>query len=249
MKSQRSLENHQVAVLSDRYLDILLRDPGGTTLLLLQAPLLGAAIAGVWVNLSKDTLTLYFVLTLSAFFLGAVNSSREIVKERALFLREQMFNLSVSAYLKSKFRVQAVLALIQAAALTVVVSSFVPLEINSLLVALVIVLTVFCGTTIGLFISSLVRSSDRAVALVPLVVIPQILFSDIVIGKDRLTNWTGIIQQMMPVHWAYRALENLRSHTIEYGALLIQIIALFLTIAIGFAAALWRLRQLREWDS
>ena len=81
--------------------------PRGLLLLAVQAPLIGGLVAGVWSNVRTDSPTLYFVLVLSAFFLGAVNSAREIVKERALFLREKNYNLSTGAYVVSALRFAA----------------------------------------------------------------------------------------------------------------------------------------------
>jgi len=82
-----SVDKRQVGILADRYFDVLLGDFFAVLLLLMLGPAIGALIAGVWANLATDSLTLYFVLCLSSFFIGAVCSVREIVKERELFLR------------------------------------------------------------------------------------------------------------------------------------------------------------------
>lgn len=240
----KGYDARQASILSDRYLDVLLGDPAGTLLLFLQAPLLGAAIAGVFVNISRDSQTLYFVLALSAFFLGAVNAAREIVKERALYLRERMFNLSPGAYLVSKFRVQAMLVVVQAVLLAGVVSLFVRLEVKLYVLGPVLVLTALSGTAVGLLISSIVTTSDKAVALVPLVVIPQILFSDAVVGSGTLDNWTGTAQKLMPVHWSYEVLLALRKTEIEYGDVFSGVLVVSILIAACFGLALLRLRRL-----
>jgi hypothetical protein len=216
-----SIDTRQAAILADRYLDTLLGEPGSLLLMLIQAPLLGAAIAGVFANLARDSLMLYFVMCLAAFFLGAVNSAREIVKERALFLREKMFNLNSGAYFLSKLRIQSIVGIVQGASLTAVVRGFVPLEVNLAVVMVTVIATAIVGAAIGLLISASVASTDRAVALVPLVVIPQILFSDFAIGRNKLANWTGVAEELMPVRWGYEILREMTLASPSYGRILL----------------------------
>ena len=239
------IDRRQAGILADRYLDILLGDFFGTAILLIQAPLIAGAIAGVWSNLSSDSLSLYFVLCLSAFFLGAVNASREIVKERAMFLREKMFNLSVGAYLASKYRVQAILVLIQCVTLAAMVQNWVPLKINLVAVTAILILTALSGTAVGLLVSSWVKSNDKAVALVPLLVIPQILFSDFVVGQGKLANWTADAQKAMPVYWGYEVLRELRETEVDAWPVILGMLVLGGMIAICFLSALVRLRSAR----
>jgi len=239
------VDRRQAGILADRYLDIVLGDVRGTALLLVQAPLIAGAVAGVWSNEKNDTLSLYFVLCLSAFFLGAINACREIVKERALFLREKMFNLDVGAYLVSKYRIQLMLIVLQCTILAVVVRAAVPLKVNVVALALVLLLVAFTGTALGLAISAWVLSADKAVGLVPLIVIPQILFSDFVLGKDRLVNWTAEAQKLVPVHWGYRVLEELRTDEASLEVLVGAPLVLAIMVVVAFFTALLLLRRAR----
>lgn len=237
----------QSGVLADRYIDIMLGDVRGTGLLLIQAPLIAIAVAGVWTNVSNDTPSLYFVLCLCAFFLGAVNSCREIVKERPLFLREKMFNLSVRAYLISKYRVQVILIFVQCVVLALVVRAAVNLNVNIVTVTLVLLAVAFTGTAVGLLISSWVKSADKAVAMVPLIVIPQILFSDFVLGADTLSNWTETAQQVMPVYWGCEFLAEIRNTSVEddWGILFGGPVVLALIVAGCFWLSLFWLKRAR----
>lgn len=206
-----SVDRRQTSVLADRYLDVMLGEPKSLLVLFVQAPLIAGLVAGVWSNASTDSPTLYFVLVLSAFFLGAVNSAREVVKERALFLRERMYNLSVGAYVTSKYRVQAISMVLQCVLLTGIVQHFVPMKVNVLVVGVTILLCALAGTSVGLLISALVRTPDKAVMMVPLVVIPQILFSELILPGGALHNWTQSLQKLMPVHWGFQLLDTVRA--------------------------------------
>ena len=240
------VDRRQTTILADRYLDVLLGDPRTLALLLLQAPLIGVLIAGVWSNVDQDSPTLYFVLSLSAFFLGAINASREIVKERELFLRERMFNLSVGSYVVSKLRVQAIFMVIASAALAGIVRYEIPMRVHLLWVGLVLIPTALAGTSIGLLISATVRTADKAVMAVPLVVIPQILFSDFVIGDERFSGWTDAVRHTMPVHWSYSVLEQLRDNTPEWGTVMLSLMVLLATITLAAMATAFILRR-AEW--
>ncbi|MBI4816296.1 MAG: ABC transporter permease [Deltaproteobacteria bacterium] len=236
----------QSSVLADRYLDVMLGDPTSLLLTFLQAPLLGLGIVGVWSNQNHDSESMYFVLCLCAFFMGTVDAAREIVKERSLFLREKMFNLSVGAYLGSKLQVLAAVILIQTVALVAVVDTWIALHVSAFLIGLFAFLVGLSGVALGLLVSSFVRSADKAMAMVPLVVIPQILFSDFVIGKNKLANWTGHAQKLMPVHWSYRALVEVRnSKNIDYGLVIGTPAVLLFMVAIAALFAFFALRSSR----
>jgi hypothetical protein len=240
-----SIDRRQAAILSDRYLATVLGEPAALLMTLAQAPLLGAATAGVFANRANDTETTYFVICLSAFFLGAINSSREIVKERALFLRERMFNLDVGAYLASKLGVQGVLSAVSSALLVVVVAASVPLRVGLGWTLAITIATGLVGSAVGLLISAAVSSTDKAVALVPIVVIPQILFSDFMIGRGHLENWTGAAEKLMPVHWGYEALRELLQSERELGTIALALGVLALVLVLSALLAAERLSKAR----
>lgn len=235
-------DKRQTGVLADRYLDVLLGDLGGMALLLIQAPAIALLIAGVWSNVDADSRSLYFVLCLSAFFLGAINACREIVKEREIFLRERMFNLSIASYVRSKLRVQLIVVVLSSAVLAGVVRWFIPLKVSLIWVGLTLVAVSLAGTAVGLLISAAVRSPDRAVMAVPLVVIPQILFSDFVIG-DRFSGWTEHARSVMPVYWAYRALEEVREPTTEWLTVLLAFAILAATVFLFYLVTVFVLSR------
>jgi ABC transport system ATP-binding/permease protein len=71
---------------------------------------------------------------------------------------------------------------------------------------IVMMLTGMVGVALGLFISALVKTSEMATSLVPLILIPQILFSGLVgvpVGAARLV---GVI---MPATWSFDEMKRL----------------------------------------
>ena len=193
-------------ILADRYLETILADWKGTGLLLIQAPLLAALAVMVWGNVGKATSSLYFVMTLSMLWVGCVDGCREIVKERPLFLREKMAGLNIPGYLYSKVRVLGLLASVQAFTYGIIVYNYVDTKIAVGWILFAMMSITFCGVCLGLLISALVKRSDYAVGMVPLVIIPQILFSEFAIPEDKFQGASEIVFKLMPSRWGYEAL-------------------------------------------
>lgn len=197
---------YQGNVLADRYLETILSDWKNTGLLLVQAPILAGLAVLVWGNVGKANAALYFVMTLSAIWIGCMDSCREIVKERPLFLREKMAGLDVGAYLYSKLRVLSLLSVVQGVTYAVIVYKFVDVHVAIGWLILNLVASTLCGMCLGLLVSSVVNRSDYAVGLVPLVILPQILFSEFAISADQFAGFSEAIYTVMPSRWGYESL-------------------------------------------
>ncbi len=186
---------HQGATLARRYLEIILRDRKNTGLLLLQAPLITFFIFIATTNLSSRL----FMMTLAAIWFGCNNSAREICKEIPLYRRERMVNLAIVPYLTSKFVVLAVLVALQCLVLALLTpdrffQAYWPL-----------VLCGVAGVSLGLLISSIVNSPDKAIALVPILLIPQVLFSGIF---GELKGFQRSLGETMISKWSYNLLKK-----------------------------------------
>ena len=225
----------QSNILADRYLETMLADWKGTLLLVIQAPILAGLAVMVWGNIGKATESMFFVMVLSALWLGCINASREIVKERPLFLREKMANLNVASYLYSKVYVLGLLCSVQIFLYTMIVWKFVDVKVAVGWLGIVLLFTAMCGTCLGLLISSLVKRPDYAVALVPLVIIPQLVFSEFAIPKDQFEGVSKILFKLMPTRWGYESLLRFGASEIKYFEGLAHILPL-ITFGILFLA-------------
>ena len=185
----------QWKILSARYLDIILRDRKNTSILLLQAPLIAFFIQIATSSISSKL----FMMALAALWFGCNNSAREIYKELPIYRRERMVNLSIIPYLGSKFFILSALVVLQCLILALLTPSdfwraYWPL-----------VLCGMAGIAMGLFISSVVSSPDKAIALVPILLIPQVLFSGIF---GELHGTKKMIGEMMISKWSYNLLKK-----------------------------------------
>jgi ABC-type multidrug transport system ATPase subunit len=176
----------QTLTLAQRYAQVLWQDKLNLIILFLQAPIIALMTFSV-VNTTAPRDFVYFILSLVAVWFGTSLAAREIVRERAVFKRERMVNLSLLPYLTSKLLVLGLIVALQCMLLFVPLKflDFVglfkmPGELFGLPQLLTIFLTAFVGVALGLLISALVKTSEMATSLVPLVLIPQILFSGFV---------------------------------------------------------------------
>ena len=235
----------QSGLLSDRYLETMLAEWGSTGLLMLQAPLLAAMVVGVWQNVDRATDSMYFVMTLSCFWIGCMNACREIVKERALFLREKLVNLNVGAYIASKLKILSMLGLVQVAIYTGLIAYFVDVPVGFGWLFIDLFATTLCGTCLGLLLSAWSKRSDVAVGLVPLVILPQILFSEFAISADQFGGWTEVVYTMMPSRWTYESLKLFGEADIDYVDAIIHIFPPLIFAGVFLVLAWPRLRWAR----
>ena len=212
----------QLFWLTARYAELMSRDIPHLALLLFQAPVIALLLlllfsSGIFAPRgddfftvsARDTLQAMFslqVITAFAIFLGAFNSAREITKETAIYARERLVNLGVFPYVISKLAVLSVVSLIQSALLLGVFAAGVDLsdlgwDIYPKLLAAIFV-TSLGGLSMGLLVSATVRNSDRAMALVPILVIPQLLLAGAIVPLERM-SWPGkALAQLMISKWA-----------------------------------------------
>ena len=220
-------------VLTARYLDCILADKGGLFLLVAQAPLIGWLCSVVWGSIERDTPGLYFVLCLAAVWFGCINACREIVKERAILERERLFGVRPRDYVLSKVAVLAAVGAVQVVLLQGAVEWNLGLRGPMLLEMLALFGASLTGTGLGLVVSALARTQERAVFAVPLLLLPQILFSELAIPGDLFSDTVAVVEKFMPVHWAYRVFEE--SASLEPPWLMV---ALSFIVLVAMAAGL-----------
>lgn len=190
LKHGRTSWFRQFFILTTRYLELMKNDFQKILMLLIQPLLIGALL---YVVADKNTFTIYestksilFGLSCAGIWIGIFNSIQEVCKERVIIKREYMANLKLSGYLLSKFIVQMVLGLIQSVILVMVFVTLMDVDKKGIFVdhfawemILTLWVTILASIAIGFFISALVKSGDKAMAVAPFVLIVQLLFSGI----------------------------------------------------------------------
>jgi ABC-type multidrug transport system ATPase subunit len=203
----------QLLILTRRYYETLTRDTRNAALLVAQAPLIAGLIGlsllygASDIAYTKPKNTILFLLALTAVWFGCSNAAREIVKERAIYLRERMVNLRVVPYVLSKVIVLGGLATLQCVLFLVILNLWfgIPGRPELLLVAMLLASVV--GILLGLALSALASSADRAMTLLPILLIPQVLFTIPSVQMD-MRGPAGLVARGMPTWWSFDLLRR-----------------------------------------
>ena len=189
----------QTAILTKRYGTRVLRDPSNLAIALLTAPI-GIFLIDLVVaakepfrlmngdsdpKLAPLAQTVILVFTSAAIWVGLANSLQEIVKEKDIYARERLVNLNLAAYFSSKLLILGSLAIAQTLAMFGTIRwSFSPPEADlipwSLGILFTSFLTIMTANCLGLLVSTIAKTSTQANTTLPLLLLPQIIFSGVI---------------------------------------------------------------------
>lgn len=176
----------QWLTLSHRFWEIKRTDFRNTLLLLAQAPIVALILAFITDSTPNDGRTI-FIAAIIAIWLGANNAIREIVAETAIYSRERLVNLKIPSYVLSKFAILSGIGLIQCFLFVLILTVFGRFKAGDFIwLILILYLTLLAGVAIGLFFSALVNSTEKAMSILPLILIPQLLLSGFLKPLDDL---------------------------------------------------------------
>jgi ABC transport system ATP-binding/permease protein len=151
-----------------------------------------------------------FMCVITAMFFGLMGSAEEIIRDRKILKRESFLNLSWFSYLNSKVLLLFILSAIQT--LSFVLVGNLILEIRGMTMSYWLVLfTTSCfANMLGLNLSSAFRSVITIYILIPFIIIPQLLFSGVIVKFDKLNagtrEYVPAIGEAMIIRWAFEAI-------------------------------------------
>ncbi|HDJ32982.1 MAG TPA: ATP-binding cassette domain-containing protein [Bacteroidetes bacterium] len=222
----------QFRIFFNRNLRTKLADRQYLLINFLEAPLL-AIILGYFTKFIEEDIYLFgnnknipvffFMSVVVALFLGLTVSAEEIIRDRKILQRESFLNLSRFSYLNAKIGYLFIVSGIQT--LTFVIPAHLILDIHDMWLPFwVILFTTSCfANMLGMNISSAFDSVITIYILIPLIMVPQILFGGAMIHFDDLhpaiTNrkYVPVIGDLMTTRWAYEAMavEQFRNNRFE----------------------------------
>lgn len=209
----------QLFILIRRYFKLIFSDIASVVLMFGQAPIMLLILTTV---ITEDTFNYHdkakqflFVVSSIATIMGVLNSFIEICKERDIFKREYAVNLSLSAYVLSKVIVLGIICFVQSVILCVGISIMADLPSpdiafgSGLNFFISTYLILMAATTMGLFISAISPNTERATLYMPIIIIPQIVFSGLMF---ELENIKEVISWFIVNRWgisSYGSLFNI----------------------------------------
>ncbi|HEV8513988.1 MAG TPA: ATP-binding cassette domain-containing protein [Cyclobacteriaceae bacterium] len=153
----------------------------------------------------------FFMSIIVALFMGLTVSAEEIIRDRKILKREKFLHLNRSSYIFSKIAILFAISAIQTCLFVLVGNYF--LEIRGMfLTHWAIMFTTSCfANLLGLNISSAFNSAVTIYILIPILLIPQLILSGVVVKFDKLNPIIGntatvpMVGDLMASRWAFEA--------------------------------------------
>ena len=153
-----------------------------------------------------------FISVVVAIFMGLTVSAEEIIKDQKILKRERYLNLNKMSYLGSKIGILFFISLIQSLSFVLVGNTV--LEVKGMLLPFWLVLfsTSCFANVLGLNISASFNSAKVIYIIIPVLIIPQLLLSGVIVRFDRLypsitsQSRVPVIGNTMVARWAYEAM-------------------------------------------
>ena len=152
------------------------------------------------------------LLNVGAVFMGTALTIRDLIGERAIFLREQAVGLSTSAYLLAKVCVYTVFAVVQSAIVTIIAligkggptQGAAALGKPGLELFADVAMTCVASAMLGLALSAIAKSNEQIMPLLVVAVMSQLVFSG---GMIPVTDRLGLDQMSWatPARWGFAA--------------------------------------------
>lgn len=153
-----------------------------------------------------------FISVIVALFLGLTVSAEEIIRDQKILKREKFLNLSKGSYLLSKIGIMFTISAIQTFSFVAIGNTVLEIQDMAFSYWLVLFSTACFANLLGLNISASFNSAKVIYILIPILIIPQLLFSGIIVKFDKLyplfskENSVPLIGNIMASRWAYEAL-------------------------------------------
>lgn len=153
-----------------------------------------------------------FMAVIVALFIGLTVSAEEIIRDQRIRKRERFLNLSKGSYLLSKVAILFTLSAIQTLTFVWIGNAIMEIEGMNLIHWTILFSTAAFANMLGLNISSSFNSAVTIYILIPFLIIPQLIFSGVIVKFDKLNpdvsarSHVPFIGEVMASRWAFEAL-------------------------------------------
>lgn len=153
----------------------------------------------------------FFMSVVVALFFGLTMSAEEIFRDRKILKRERFLHLSRSSYLTSKVIVMFLISAMQTILFLLVGNYILEIPLTELRYWIILFSCTCFANMLGLNISASFDSAVTIYILIPVLIIPQLLLSGVVISFDKFNPSVGkpvgipVAGEMMASRWAFEA--------------------------------------------
>ena len=210
---QRPVDLRQWWALTRRNALCRWRDRAQAAILFVQAPLFAAlivAVIGHLTNVRGDELTrklgiLSFLTVVAATWFGCNNAARDIVGEWTIYQRERMVSLKLPSYVFSKLAVLTTINVFQCAVMLAMVHAGCNLHGRFWVEGLFLLMAALIGSGIGLCISARAATTESAIALLPVVLLPVVALGGGLQPTFKLPRVVQGLTYVIPSRWAFES--------------------------------------------
>lgn len=163
-------------------------------------------------RLNENIPVFIFMSVIVAIFIGLTVSAEEIIRDKKVLTRESFLNLSKGSYLFAKIFVLFVISLIQTFTFVLLGNWILGIEGMTFPYWIVLFSASAFANILGLNISASLKSIKVIYIVIPIIIIPQLLFSGVIVKFDKLNplfaSQDGVpwIGNIMTSRWAYEAI-------------------------------------------
>jgi ABC-type multidrug transport system ATPase subunit len=188
----------------------------------LEAPLLALILSTLIIHYKTNQHYLFsnnknipaylFIAVVVSLFMGLTVSAEEIIRDRKILKRESFLNLSKGSYLTSKITILFFISAIQTISFVLIGNYILEIKGMNLSYWLVLFATSCFANMLGLNISSAFNSAVTIYILIPILLIPQLLLSGVIVKFEELNpkmsnlSVVPVSGELMTSRWAFEAL-------------------------------------------
>ncbi|WP_260735524.1 ATP-binding cassette domain-containing protein [Tunturiibacter lichenicola] len=189
----------------------------------LSVPAAGAAVSMAkaqqdFGQLSGNLVGIEFLLVVAAIWFGCNNAARDVVGEWSIYQRERMVNLKLPSYVFSKFFVLVGLCIFQCLTLLTVVYFACGLRGSFVREATILIASSLVGAALGLAISARSSTTETAIALLPVVLLPVITLGGGIRAIYKMPLPARLMSYVAPSRWAFERnmIDEAKGHVCGY---------------------------------
>jgi ABC-type multidrug transport system ATPase subunit len=161
---------------------------------------------------NNDNIPVYFFMSVVvALFFGLTMSAEELFRDRRILKREKFLHLSRFSYLSSKVFIMFCISAIQTITFMLIGNVILEIPLTEFRYWLILFSSSCFANLLGLNISAAFNSAVTIYILIPLLIIPQLLLSGVVINFEKFNPKVGnplgipLAGELMASRWAFEA--------------------------------------------
>ena len=197
METKRTSRVGQTGIYVAKHFRIFLHEKGWSFIVFgaIISWLVASVVGKKMFNTYDSTKSGFFAIVSAIIWIGIFNSIQTICKERSIIKYEHRTGLHISSYVISHVIYQAVICFIQTAVMLAIFMIYIDFPEDGLIFSspipeyfITIFLMLLASDVMGIAISSIVRTSNAAMTVMPFVLILQLIMSGVLFSLSGLTK-------------------------------------------------------------